>query len=393
MLRRDDRAVTVQVGVVMLLGVLIILFSVYQATVVTTHNKKVEFAHNERVTQDSIDVRNTILETKQNGENGYVTVELGTGYPPRIVALNPPPATGTLRTTENTTMRVENAQGDQVEVCPISNNTKFVEYSPGYTEYDTAPDLVYEHTVLYRQFGEANNQPVTGQRLIQGDQVNLIGLWSDYSETSAGSVSFESRAGLLEDRFLEDPAIELETRLDEETWIDLLDGEVSESQVDVTDGTLRVDLDGKYEVSCGPIAFNEPPAGGDRGSATNEINPASPGDVRLESSDVKGSELSLFMNNTADDVNLTEGRINFYQGSDADKLSPADIRKTGEPDSASMEIGGNFEDFVPQIQLTGDGTVNEVVIDFADNPSSNDWFVITFVFEDGQQGLYFVGIN
>lgn len=386
---RDERAVTTQVGAVFLLGILVVTFSVYQATVVPEHNKQVEFDHSGRVTQDMVDVRNTILQTKQNGESGYVTVELGTNYPPRIIALNPPPSAGTLQTTENSSMRVENAEGELVEICPISNHTKFVTYSPGYTVYENAPDLIYEHTVLYRQFGESNNQPVTGQRLIQGDRVNLIGIWSEYSETSVEAVSFESRAGLLEDRFLEDPAIEVETRLDEETWIELLADEVDASQVDVTDGTLRVDLEGKYEVSCGPVAFNEPPSGGDRADALNEINPASPGDVRLEGNSVQGSEVTLVMNNTADDVNLTDARINFYEGN-ADE---ADISKSGRPVSATLVVNEDFEDLDPQIELEGNGTANDVILDFDRNPSSNDWFVITFVFESGEQGLYFVGVK
>lgn len=389
MVRRDERAVATQVGAILLLAVLVILFTIYQASIVPDHNKQVEFNHNDRVTQDLIDVRNTILETKQTGENGYVTVDLGTRYPPRIVALNPPAVTGTLRTTENTSMRVENADGDVVEVCPISNNTKFVEYSPGYSVYGNAPDLVYEHTVLYRQFGESNYQPVTSQRLIQGDRVNLVGIWSNYSETSEGAVSFESRAGQLEDRRLADPTITLETRLDEGTWIDLLDGEVDASRIDVTGGVLTVDLDGDYVVSCGPVAFNEPPAGGDRASHANEINPAEPGDVRLVGNEVHGSEVTLKFNNTADSTNFTDARINFYDGN----ANSAEIRKSGESISATLVVGNDFVDLDPQIELEGDGTINEVVLDLNQNPSSNDWFVVTFIFESGEQGLYFVGVN
>jgi len=57
----DDRGQAIQIGAVLLFGILIISFSSYQAFVVPNQNEQVEFNHNQRVQGQLQDVRNAIV--------------------------------------------------------------------------------------------------------------------------------------------------------------------------------------------------------------------------------------------------------------------------------------------------------------------------------------------
>lgn len=92
----DDRGVSELIGAVFLFAFLIIGLSGYQVWVVPSQNAEVEWNHNLEVQDDMVDVRNTILASKISGDEGYAAVQLGTEYPSRVIAVNPPNPTGTL---------------------------------------------------------------------------------------------------------------------------------------------------------------------------------------------------------------------------------------------------------------------------------------------------------
>ena len=108
--RDDERAVTVQIGAILLFATIIIALSLYQATVVPSQNADVEYKHSQTVQNQLSDVRNAILRTAGSGNTQPVSVSLGTQYPSRVFLMNPPPATGTIRTGayENGTVQLSN---------------------------------------------------------------------------------------------------------------------------------------------------------------------------------------------------------------------------------------------------------------------------------------------
>lgn len=65
--RDDDRAVTVQVGTVLLFASLVVAMSLYQATVVPNQNHSVEFRHNQEVKGELLDLRNAVVRTGRRG--------------------------------------------------------------------------------------------------------------------------------------------------------------------------------------------------------------------------------------------------------------------------------------------------------------------------------------
>ncbi|PSQ20173.1 hypothetical protein BRD01_15000 [Halobacteriales archaeon QS_8_65_32] len=70
-LRDDERAQTVQVGAILLLGTLVVALSVYQMTSVPGQNAETEFTHNQGVHEQLQEVRTAILETAAEGTGRY----------------------------------------------------------------------------------------------------------------------------------------------------------------------------------------------------------------------------------------------------------------------------------------------------------------------------------
>jgi hypothetical protein len=71
-----------------------------------------------------------------------------------------------------------------------SFSTGLLEYQPNYNEYRNAPRTVYDNTLLYNQFGGANVS-VTGQTMIDGNQLTFVVLNGSLSATRSGSYSVD----------------------------------------------------------------------------------------------------------------------------------------------------------------------------------------------------------
>jgi hypothetical protein len=102
-----------------------------------------------------VELRNALLTAKSAGRVTFTEVTLGTRYPNRILAVNPPPAAGTLRTGEMRPITVT-SDGTPSEICPSGGTiqSRTLRYTPNYNAYQGAPDVVYENTVLYLDFGD-----------------------------------------------------------------------------------------------------------------------------------------------------------------------------------------------------------------------------------------------
>lgn len=393
----DRRGQSIQIGAIILFGALIILLSTYQAFIVPSQNQEVEFNHNQRVQSDMLDLRNTILTTKTTGEDGYVNVELGTEFPARLIAINPAPPSGRLSTTQARPIIIEErATGTDIttDVCPGDDvNTRFIEYQPNYAVFQNAGTVRYENSVVYNDFGEAVTR-LSSQQLINGDRVQIIPLNNSFNRGGSQTVAVEPKAGLVDTSTREDINVTIPTQLNEQQWEKALEGEVAPENISVSEGAagrnMTARLSGEYTINCGPVGLGETPVSGARGSGVDDINPASPGDVRLVDETRSGSTMSLFFNNTAGTNNFTEGRINFYEGQGGNDPTEANISKTGEPVSATLEVRGDFKTLDPDITLEGNGTVTEVELNFDGNINQNDWFIITLRLETGENALYFV---
>lgn len=185
----DERAVTVIIGAVLLLGIAVTAFAVYQADVVPQQNQDVEIEHSQAVTDDLLQLRNVVVDAGYEHVSRSVTVPLGTEYPSRTWAMNPPPAEGTIETTA--------LEDRQVEVTidgeTYAFDTAFIQYEPHYHEHRGAPSTVIEHGLVYDEYGHANVTRDDGV-VVGNDRVVIPLLEGSLSETHAQteSVSVET---------------------------------------------------------------------------------------------------------------------------------------------------------------------------------------------------------
>ncbi|WP_299237119.1 hypothetical protein [Natronomonas sp.] len=217
--RSDERAQSTLVGAILLFAILIIAFSSYQAFVVPNQNAEVEFNHNGDVQTDMQELRNSLLDVRsveRFGKGEYtvisehrsVRIRLGTQYPARLIALNPPAPSGELRTEESQSeFRIENAGVNTSKIDsefhedpekllgtdPAADmSTNFLIYNPVYTEYQTPPTTVLEHSFMYNEFQNARI-PVTQQTVIRPNatRINIVLLEGNLSRSGSQAISID----------------------------------------------------------------------------------------------------------------------------------------------------------------------------------------------------------
>ena len=411
--RSDRRAVSEVVGAILLLGILILALTSYQAAVVPNQNAQAEFQHNLQVEDEMVDLRNAILEARSSGTQTFASITLGTQYRERLVAINSPPATGTLQTVQQENISVTETGGQErpdpirLDDRPLEN--QFIEYTPRYAEYQSAGTIRYENTVTYHQY-PTGNITLTNQRLLQDDRVTLAPIEGTVDEIGTRRVTVDPIPGVLQTTDIEDPEITLPTKLSEADWNRILDEELSGGDsLSVDDGVLTLSLEGVYEVAYSPVGANRPPSEGVRGGSAGEINPASPGNIQLIGTEWgNNDDVTLTFRNSAGDNSFTQGRINFYfSGSQGGTPTQVDdvfvVDENGNVVDEDGNIGGpsrgsdwvigeDFNDLDPNVELEGDDTRTRLRFDFNNNPSvNNDFFIVTLTLESGEQATYFVG--
>jgi len=240
-IRSDERAQAIQVGAVLLFGALVVAFASYQAVVVPDQNRGIEFNHNKQVQEQLQELRNGMLASA-GGQSQPVTITLGTRYPSRLLAINPGPATGSLRTSGTSDPQVaawinnsvaSGEPGDYWDGTNRSLTTGSVVYQPNYNVYTGAPTTVYENTVLANEFRDTN-VTLSGQRLIRDERITLVTVNGSLSVTQSGSVSPDPQPTSASRQSLtitndtdENVTIAVATRLSNDTWADLLSDEVT----------------------------------------------------------------------------------------------------------------------------------------------------------------------
>ncbi|MFB6136137.1 MAG: hypothetical protein ABEJ04_05210 [Halobacteriaceae archaeon] len=275
-LRDDDRAVTVQVGAVLLFAILVIFLSVYQAQVVPAENQRVEFRHGQTVHADLHAIRNAVVGAGTTGAAGPVTVALGATYPARVFFVNPPPVTGTLRTVGRGDLEVHNATAVDGEVADFWNGTarsfptSALVYRAGYDEYRDAPATVYENTVLFDRF-EGANLTLSGQRLLQGNRLTLVTLTGNLSASGVDAASVDptalsaGRTVTVRNR-THNVSVRVPTALPASAWRDLLAAQFAGAgdghllRVADVDGerAVRLDLEpGTYELRLAAVSVGD----------------------------------------------------------------------------------------------------------------------------------------
>ncbi|MGM0370974.1 MAG: hypothetical protein ACQEQJ_00530 [Halobacteriota archaeon] len=280
----DDRGVSAVIGFIFIFAILMILLSVNQAQVVPAENEQIEYQHFEDVRNDLVDLRSAISTAGQNDVSQFPTVKLGTAYPPRVLAVNPPPASGTLRTSEAYNITITDETGTTVEIP-----TRFLEYQPGYHEFQSGPTW-YENSVLYLDESQRGGIVIIEeQNLVTDDNtVRITALQNDFRRSGTGRVTVElypTQAGDLSE-LTGELEIAIPTQLSGDTyWDEAFDDDVTvnptvtpdwyESGVHALNLTVETD---NLEINTVGIQ-EEPEAGGVKENVgTGATTPPSQGD-------------------------------------------------------------------------------------------------------------------
>lgn len=418
--RGETRGQSEVVGAILIFAIIVALIGINQAFVVPDANADVEFQHSNDVQRDMVDIRSGSTEAAASNEPRSRSIALGTDYPTRFVAVNPPAPTGRFQTVSGGEISASHSDIDIANVCGTGGDapdTKFLRYEPNYNEYQNANPITIENTVTYRETG---GDPLfnTGQFFAQGSQINIIRYTGDFEETSARTASVDlipSETGVAEvDTESEDLSITLPSRLESNDWERLVDN----GNVDIEDDGSRVKFtfsgNTEYTVRCTTVGINEQPdvdpsqpVDEETESEANQFNPT--GDVVLNGSDITADttvEMDL-ENSHGEDLEITAARAVFYSigGGERNTNSERNQPDTAEIGGTTLEIGGDLEGNLDEDITIGANDDEQVQIDFTGFDDSQggsneevrdgDFFVLFLEFTETDSektitGTYFV---
>jgi len=200
-----DRAVSEVVGFILIFGMLVTAFTVYQGIVVPDQNRQVEFQHNQEVQGQMQDLRNAIIRTAATGSGEAVSLRLGANYPRRTIAMNLGVSSGQLSTRDigGSGVTIDNVRALDSETRDYIDSdangplgpysSKAIQYSPHYTFYTGAPETRIENTIAYNQFDTANLS-LTDQVFVNDRRITLLVLNGSLSQARQGTVSVSTEA-------------------------------------------------------------------------------------------------------------------------------------------------------------------------------------------------------
>lgn len=221
-LQDDTRAVSSLIGFILLFGILVIAFVGYQAQVVPQQNAETEFEHFQENRNELIDLRSAILTAGTSDRPQFPTVQLGTNYQTRILALNGPPPAGLLQTSDSYPIIISD---ETEETDDVIVQTRFLEYQPGYYEIDVGSTW-YENSVLYTDEPMSGGERVVveDQNLVtNGDTLRITALQNDFQRSGTDRVTLELYPTSVEGNISElaedeELTINLPTRLSSDYW-------------------------------------------------------------------------------------------------------------------------------------------------------------------------------
>lgn len=196
MFEGDDRGQSMQIGAILLFGLLVVGLSFTQAFVVPQENRGVEFGSYVEASDDLTAYYHDVLAAGTQGSQTGQTVETGVRYPTRTILVNPSPAAGTIRTTATRNVTIGGVQavsGEDRNVRgfwdtdargPRNYSTRYVEFDPGYNELDASP-VVVSSVGTYR-LGSGGQVALTEQSFLAGNRITLVTVDGD---VEAGGIS------------------------------------------------------------------------------------------------------------------------------------------------------------------------------------------------------------
>lgn len=263
-IERSERVVSTVIGFVLIFGIIIVSFSVYQAEIVPQQNSEVEFDHLQEIESDLIKLRSSISQTGQTDVRRTTSVRLGTQYPARIFALNPTDPRGSLETSDSHNITIID------DGISMNLSTRFIKYEPDYYEIPSRP-IYYENSVLYRQADDP--VIIEDQNIVREESpVTMTVLQNDLFERGIERVTTEFYPSTKIRSMTGNLTIEIPTRLGRSYWSNQIDPEIYDGMKinpDVNRLRLEINTDDR-SFDLNTIGIGSPPTGENLDSQIDE---------------------------------------------------------------------------------------------------------------------------
>ncbi|MES3516470.1 MAG: hypothetical protein PPP58_02280 [Natronomonas sp.] len=272
--RSEERGAAFVIGLLLFVAVVVTLLAVLQVGLVPQLVAETEFQHNEQTQGEVSGVLSAADRTTATASGESVVVRPGVRYQYRTGLIHPPPASGTVRTTDAEPIVVENAVAETVEgetidywsgpidpataegsVTPNTVETRTFVYEPSYNEYGNAPQTVVEPGVVYNRFGE-RTIPLETRPIVDGDRISLTALTGEFQRDAVGATQIDVRprsaprqtvsvTGIVREGDEDTPIrLTIPTGLSPEQWETLLEDELVENGGNVAEITASEDGEG-----------------------------------------------------------------------------------------------------------------------------------------------------
>jgi flagellin-like protein len=193
----DERGVSEIVGAILVFALVVMLISIMQTVAVPNQNQEIEVQHTVDVQGDMVKYHQVASEVATSGTEQSVAIQTGTGYPARLLFFNPPRVQGTLETSAQGTVEIDNIRSPDGEVDnyitddqngQLALDSRTMQYRGNYNEYQNPPVIKYEYGILYNEYDDASVVANPGT-LIDGTDINLLLLAGEYAQTSSTTQS------------------------------------------------------------------------------------------------------------------------------------------------------------------------------------------------------------
>ncbi|SDM02439.1 hypothetical protein SAMN04487949_0543 [Halogranum gelatinilyticum] len=238
--RTTDRAVSPVIGGILMFGLVIAMVSLIQVTGVPVWNAQEEFHHSQAVQAEFQTLDQAVEDVAATGSSRSVVLDTGMDYPTRPFLFNPPPVVGQLQVDSAGDIGITNAAvvhntnyWSKTATADPTFATSTVRYTPGYRQYQGAPETYYEHGVLYNRFADGTVLPASESNLVDGREISLVVLDGQLSTASSAPTTVElhglsgpAQTTTITSRDSSGVVLTLPTAFDEATWLDLLGDQV-----------------------------------------------------------------------------------------------------------------------------------------------------------------------
>lgn len=420
-LRGDSRAQAGQVGAILLFAVIIILLSIYQAYMIPNQDQQVEFNHFTGAQSDMVNLRNTVLKAGQEKSTLPAGVTLGTRYPSRLIGVQPPGSSGSLRSEtiggSTDTIQLKGTDANISKICGIdSPTTRRVTYSPDYNFLHSVGNVTYENSVTYTMGPDGGRALLTDQQLVTGNVLHLYPLVGPYNRTGSDRTAITLHGGTTGVK----PAVSgpfsliLPTRLTAAEWTSLLSGQQLIDNVSAVPGRAAVNITfvagHNVNIQCSPAGAGTPPNNKPSigGTGTN-INPNFGSDVVLTGIQERGNntnslgknQVRITINNTNENdyQNISAIRFPFYLAN-AQSNSQVNLPERFTYGSDNFTRLGRYTQLNTKIRIPPNQNRNMTLSFYCSatgtsgyNLYTGDYFVLNMFFDNGKERTYFIGLH